>query len=230
MRQLWRRFLEILLPKRCFGCQEFSPVFLCTNCEGKIKIGNALSCGLCGRRLPQPRKICHSEAPYFLAAAADYQNEVIRNLIWQLKYHNPPLAVPVLGEILFQYLNILSLPLKNFLIVPIPLHPDNRRWHGFNHALLLAEAMQKKLGLIMADRFFVKNRKTKRQPETKSREERRENLAGAFRVEDPLIFRDRNILLVDDVFTSGATMTEAVKTLKSAGVRKIIALVVARAR
>ena len=122
----------------------------------------------------------------------------------------------------------LKLEIRNFVIVPIPLHPRRRRNRGFNQAKLLAESVAKNFNLPVFENLIrIKNNDP--QMKIKGFEARIKNINGCFKIQNPEFIAGKNIILIDDVFTSGATMNEAVKILKSAGAKKTIALVASKA-
>ncbi len=245
--------LDILFPPVCLNCQK--PIddrnkLICRTCLSLIKFNNTLFCPVCRARLPENKKICHFNSQYLLAAAGNYDDPVLQNLIHYFKYKSFKNIAPILGEIALKYLQILNLNLKPFAVTPIPLHPKKERQRGFNQSKLLAEFLAKKLDLEFLDGLKrIKN--TEPQVKIKDPEKRTENIKGCFEinphtkrewslsandssysrygvgVKNPI--RGKNILLIDDVFTSGATISEAVKILKANGSGKIIALVVAKA-
>ena len=195
-------------------------------------------------RFVQPKaenkKIC-SHTNYLLGAAGNYDDPVIRNLIHYFKYNSFENLTPILGEILLKYIkNCLpagrhdKLKIENFVIVPIPLHRVKERQRGFNQSKLLAEYIAQKISapqnLKIVDALKrIKN--TKPQAQCKNNESRTENIKDCFKIKDLAIesIKNKNILLIDDVFTTGSTINEAVKILKQNGCRRIIALVLAKA-
>ena len=114
------------------------------------------------------------------------------------------------------------------IVSPIPLHPGRERERGFNQSDLLAEIFSKHFGLA---KINLLERKINNQPQAKSKnyQERQENMKNCFSLVRGGSVKNKNIILVDDVFTSGATLREAARTLKKAGAGKIIGLVVAKA-
>jgi ComF family protein len=114
------------------------------------------------------------------------------------------------------------------LIVPIPLHKTRLRQRGFNQALLLASGIGKRFHIPLSYDNLVRLRATRPQVEL-SGEERIKNVAGAFSLVRPRDVRSKTIILVDDVFTTGATMNECAAVLKDAGAAHVMALTVARA-
>ncbi|MEK7162968.1 MAG: ComF family protein [Patescibacteria group bacterium] len=208
-------------------------------------MNNTLFCPICRARLAENKKICrHSyyydgntngknkkrSFYYFLAAAGNYDDPIIQNLIHYFKYKSFESIAPILGELLIEYLKLLNfetLKLLNFVIVPIPLHPHRERERGFNQAKLLAEIIACHFNLPMVNSLKrIKNNDP--QAKMKNSEKRIKNISGCFEIKNPEAIQEKNIILIDDVFTSGATINEAVKILKEGGAKKIIALVLAK--
>jgi len=185
-------------------------------------------CPVCRARIPEGRKICHFNCPYLLAAACDFGNPVVQNAIHFLKYRNVKGLAENFSEIISDYLLELNLDLSGFFITPVPLHKKRERLRGFNQARLIAESVSRKTGVPL-ENFLIKTKNNKQQAGLRDCEKRKENAKGCFAAINPKSIAGKNIVLVDDVFTSGATMDEAVKALKESGAKKIIALVIAKA-
>lgn len=223
---------DILFPPICLNCQkslENRNKLICEQCLSLIKINNTLFCPICRARLAENKKICHRDAPYLLAAAGNYDDPILQNLIHYFKYKSFQNITPILGEILIKYLNSLNpkFYILHSVIIPIPLHPGRERERGFNQAKLLAEiiASHFNLPLIVALKRIKNNEP---QAKIKGLGKRAENISGCFKIENPEMVKNKNIILIDDVFTSGATINEAIKNLKENGAKKIIALVLAK--
>jgi len=223
--------LDIFFPPICLNCQkhlESKSKLICEPCLSLIKVNNTLFCPVCRARLADNKRICHYDSPYLLAAAGNYDDLVLQNLIHYFKYKGFKNLTPILGEILIKYLASLNLNLKSFVLTPIPLHPRKERQRGFNQAKLIAEIVAKNFNLELIE-SLKRIRNNKPQVGLKDNEARIKNMAGCFKIQNPEQIKNKNILLVDDVFTSGATINEAVKVLKQNGAKKIIALVIAKA-
>jgi len=234
--------LDILFPPICLNCKGglTRNEYLCDTCYNSIRLNTSLFCPVCRLRLAENKKIC-GHTKYLLGAAGNYNDMAIRNLIHYFKYNSFENLTPILGEILLKYIkNCLpagrhdKLKIENFVIVPIPLHRVKERQRGFNQSKLLAEYIAQKISapqnLKIVDALKrIKN--TKPQAQCKNNESRTENIKDCFKIKDLAIesIKNKNILLIDDVFTTGSTINEAVKILKQNGCRKIIALVVAKA-
>jgi len=233
--------LDILFPPICLNCQKTIDdrnKLICEKCLSLIKLNNTFFCPVCRARLAENKKICHYDSQYLLAAAGNYDDPVLQNLIHYFKYKYFKGLAPILGEIAVKYIgNCLpsgdapqgqKLKIENFIILPIPLHPAKERQRGFNQAKLIAEFLSNKLNLELIEPLKrVKN--TEPQAKLKDQNKRIKNISGCFEIKNPEQVKHKNILLIDDVFTSGATINEAVKILKINGASKIITLVLAKA-
>lgn len=117
---------------------------------------------------------------------------------------------------------------KTHLILPVPLHIRRLRERGFNQSAFLARSMGR--GLHLPVRFDVLDRKCWTEPQTRlSREERLQNVKDAFVVLKPGAVAERSVLLIDDVYTTGTTLSECARTLKEAGAAEVHAVTVTRA-
>jgi len=229
--------LDIIFPPQCLICkkklEDHVLKVVCKNCFQKIGINNGFFCPKCKKRLYEPKNNCHPETKFILAAATFFENEIIRELIYALKYKNLKSAVEPIFEILKIYLEKICaaeiFESNNFLIIPVPLHKKRERARGFNQTQLLAQKLSLFLNNVQIEKnALIKTKNTKSQTELNNYEEREKNIAGSFAANEPQKIKGRNIILLDDVFTSGATMKEAVRILKEVGAKKIIGLVIVK--
>jgi ComF family protein len=180
-------------------------------------------CGLCQRLHP----------PFEKAVAYGSYDGGLRDLIHLLKYQQVRPAAGVLGRILAETITRLeaTLPPGLITVVPVPLHVQKRAQRGFNQSELIVRAALKQLA--RPGRFQAMIGLLVRRRETGSqigltRHQRRENLRGAFAVADPALLAERDILLVDDVFTTGTTAAECARVLRRAGAKRVWVVAVAR--
>jgi ComF family protein len=133
-----------------------------------------------------------------------------------------------------KYLKWLTLDKKfnvfesNPLLVPVPLHPRRLNWRGFNQSELFAKELADAFQMEMADDVIERTVNTIPQVDIKEREQRLKNLSGIFKILNREKIIGREVLLVDDVCTTGATLNECAKILKANGASKVVALVIAR--
>lgn len=175
--------------------------------------------------------MCRLTPPHFRRAVAygAYAGE-LRDLVHLLKYQGIRSAARVLGRLL----NVATAEVKleeTTLVVPVPLAKTKRRFRGFNQAEEIARAFGRERagsGIEINTAVLVRTRDTVSQTGL-TREQRKANLRGAFKVVNPEKLRDRNMLLVDDVMTTGATAGECARVLLRAGAKEVFVATVARA-
>jgi len=210
-----RIIIGIIFPRECAGCGK-RDILLCLDCISHTPRASETS---------QP----------FITAIFDYQNKAIRSLIWKFKYRNARDASKIFGGLLYDEIigeigNDLRIRAdEKFLLVPIPLHKNRLHERGYNQSELLAREITKydSEGIleIMPD-ALTRSRKTLPQAKSQKRLARFENLRGAF-VADKEHVRGRHIILIDDVTTTGATLSEARKALLTARAKSVRAYTVA---
>ena len=171
----------------------------------------------------------------FINSCFDYHTPIIRQAVWEIKYRGNPKIASLLGQILYEEI-ISELAEKaifekfdNPLLIPIPLSAKRLRDRGFNQSELLAKEIirndSQKI-LELDTKSFLKIKDTS--PQTKiSREKRLKNLADCFQVAEPKAIVNRNIILLDDVCTTGATLKEARRMLEASGAKSVLAFTVA---
>ena len=231
--KIGEKILKIIFPPLCFNCGKYSENFLCPDCFSKIEFNKFIFCSHCFNRLPDIN--CRHKNFPILAAASSYHNSIVHNLIINLKYQKFKKTAIPLASIINHYLKeiklITYLKENNFIIVPLPLHPRKKRERGFNQSELIAEELSKKTNLKIETNIIKRIKNTKPQVELREKKERENNVKDCFQV-NPSFNKNlipKKILLLDDVFTTGATMNEAAKILKNNKVKEIIYLVVAKA-
>jgi ComF family protein len=198
----------------CSVCGErlISPYVLSEGAEAR--------CGLCQRAQP----------PYVKASAYGSYEGGLRELIHLLKYNQVRPAAHVLGRMLAEAIADLQ-PLfrDTVLVVPVPLHARKLRQRGFNQATLIAQSALKltDASLELQPGVLERCRETQSQIGL-TRHQRRVNMRGAFAAPANTDIAGREILLVDDVFTTGTTVSECARVLRRAGASKVYVATVAR--
>ena len=173
------KFFKIIAPKILLD-KSNENIQLCASCFGKITLHTTLLCPVCGNRFPNNNKICHTETQYFLAAAGDYTNPIIAELIRVLKFQNTRAASVPLAYIMLKYFNLLNIKLENFVVVPVPLHKKRFRERGFNQSEILATKIATGLNLPINTNTLIKMKNTAAQTEVKNKNNREKNLIGCF--------------------------------------------------
>jgi len=180
---------------------------------------------------------CLKSRPLFARAASygAYANG-LRELVHLLKYHHVRPAASVLGRMTAEAADELlpDFSSRNPLLIPVPLHASKLRERGFNQAELIARAAWKRMesGTTLRFEFVCDALKRRRATESQvglTREQRQTNLRGAFAVSDAKAVSGREVLLVDDVLTTGATVSECARVLRKAGAKAVWVATAARA-
>jgi len=224
------RALDLLFPPRCAGCGKSGSI-VCAACLRQCVPVTPPFCLRCGTALPSPGlcRRCKMDPPGLsgLRAAYVYQG-TLRSCIHALKYDgNKRLAGP-LGGLLAQAYHTFGL--RADMLVPVPLHSERQQMRGYNHARLLAEVCAASVGVPSRDDVLARCRATAAQADLTA-SERRQNVAGAFRCAPAWAtgtLYGCSIVLIDDVYTTGATVEACAAPLFAAGAAAVWALVLAR--
>jgi len=243
----------VLLPSACRLCgeplAEMTRVPVCSSCWTSLPAQSGILCRLCGELLvPGPHaqiseKICscclEAEPPFVQAVAHGVYEGALRELLHLLKYdHMEPIAGRLAELVVPQILAMRGLP-DHLLIVPVPLHRSRRRERGFNQAELLARGMMRCLrrqrpGMVLELRARVLERRRATESQAGlSPNQRRANVRGAFFVPEgraQAAVKDRDVLLIDDIYTTGATARACALALRRAGAASVRVVTVARAQ
>jgi len=202
---LWDDFISLLFPRLCYGCGNYlmrNEKLICTECYIQIprtnfhlKPDNPVSQLFWGRCLIE-------QAAAFSFYTRDSR---IRKLIHQLKYKGIREVGPELGRIYARILKSSGFLNDIDLIIPVPLHPSKKRQRGFNQSDLISLGISEVSGIPMESGLLVRKTVTKTQTR-KTRYDRWTNVEDIFRVTDQIRIRNRHLLLVDDVITTGSTL------------------------
>jgi ComF family protein len=241
LRALGGAALDLVFPPRCPVCARLAGADrrppLCGPCWTSILRLGPPWCERCGRPFstfrdrPHPASAtcaaCRRRPPPYLRArsAARYAGTV-REALHAFKFLGQTSLAAPLSELLLEVLAADGAP-PGDLVVPVPLHAARERERGFNQAALLARRVARRLRTPYDARALRRARATRAQTELSGRERRR-NVRGAFGVTDARAVRDRHVLLVDDVLTTGATVAECARVLGRAGARTVAVVTVAR--
>ncbi|MFC1756933.1 ComF family protein [Patescibacteria group bacterium] len=161
-------------------------------------------------------------------SAVSYASPIIKKALWTLKYKKAKRVAKPLAQLIHKRLLLKNLESK-WIIIPIPLSKKRYRERGFNQAELIAKHLSdiSNKTLLIYSNVLYKNRHTISQVNIKNREKRLKNLKGVFVVKNTKIIKNKNILLLDDVSTTGTTIKEAKKALEKSGTNKVVGIVVA---
>jgi ComF family protein len=242
-----------LFPADCricgFPLLQISRLPVCENCLHAARPLSGCRCAVCGEAFGADLhtatgieavvicRVCQlAHPPFERAVAYGSYDGALRDLIHLLKFEQVRPAEAVLGRMLADTIAALepSMPAGTIAVVPVPLHAHKQSVRGFNQAEVIARAALKEVASGgLGERFALCSHSLVRVRETGSqiglsRHQRRENLRGAFAARNPTQIAGRNILLVDDVYTTGATASECARVLRRAGAARVWVATVAR--
>lgn len=205
---MWKTLLDLIFPINCLGCGH-SGDFVCFNCFEKIPLNN----------MPAQNN---------LLIASYYQNALVKQLIHKYKYDFvKSLAIP-LGELMIKKLS--QQHIENPILIPVPLHAKRLRWRGFNQSEELALVVSQKLNLSVINNVLIRTKHTLPQTKIDNLKQRKANIKNSFQInpnfKDHL--KNKNIILIDDISTTGATLEQCAKILQELKPKSIYGLVIAK--
>ena len=219
--------LDLVYPPYCGGCGGKGARW-CVGCQESVRLIQPPLCGRCGRRL-NDSDLCipckRSDLPFTAVRSwADFHGP-LRQAIHRLKYRRDISLGESLSRPLTGYLKSLAWEID--VIIPVPLGVARQKERGYNQAALIARPVALGTGRSYRPKALSRVRETKTQVGL-SIEERRKNVGGAFKAERQRVV-DKNVLLIDDVLTTGSTMEACAAALIEAGAGKVYGLTLARA-
>lgn len=215
---------DFIFPKKCVSCGRFGS-YICSLCLKKLEPIDHPVCPVCQRQAIGGKTHPGCRTKYALdglVVGFRYRGPVKLAIskikyrwIWDIAYT----VIDLLAERIWKF----NIP-QEFVLVPVPLHARRKNWRGFNQAELVCQILAKKFGCRTENLL-------KRKVETKTqvgltRDERKKNIKNAFVLNSSRV-KGKTIILVDDVFTTGATMGEACRVLKQNGASVVWGMVVA---
>ena len=217
--------LEVLMPMRCVSCDREGP-YVCASCEPSLPRLRGDRCRSCAT--PGPRGLCETCAVYKPAydriISRYLMDGAVRAAVHDLKYRNLRAAAPELGRLMAA--SVRESRIAGDVVMPVPIHRKRERQRGYNQSQHLASALANELGLTVDTKLLQKVRDTEPQVTMPNDDDRRSNLDGAFRCEGKLA--GDCVLLVDDVVTTGSTVSACAEVLKSAGASAVYGVCFAR--
>ncbi len=224
--------LDIFFPSACHRCGkriDSKENCICGSCYQEISFIRPPLCVHCG--IPMPTGESHlcgdclnNPPPYSLARSLVVYEDLPRRLIHQLKYANDATVWKPLEKIARHF--DFSPFIRCDLVVPVPLHHEKLKKRGINQSLLLAKLFFRK-SMVITPLVLIKNKKTKPQAEL-GVSLRKRNVKDSYIIKNADIIRNKNICLVDDVYTTGSTVDECARVLLAAGAREVRVVTFAR--
>ena len=227
--------LNVIFPPICQLCEDdILAGALCSACSGAFTTHLLKSplCTLCGEPFATnsgPDHTCGdcitARMPFTLARSAYTYKKTVLKAIHKFKYKGNTILARPLGQLLAA--SAINLPITPDIVVPVPLHKKRLADRGFNQSLLLAREVSRHTGTPLDYLNLQRTLYTTPQITLKAKERER-NVSGAFSLSNTAAFKGKKVLLIDDVFTTGATIRESSKVLSRAGA-EVFALTLARA-
>jgi competence protein ComFC len=208
--------INLLLPQRCLSCRKFGEI-ICDDCLYKLP---------------------NESSVYGITTLFPYSDPTIQRAIWLLKYKGVKEVVKPLAKALHERLiedlsSLMELSLENeskIVLIPVPLSKEREHERGFNQSAVLAKELvniDDGQSFELWTDILKKTRHTQSQVTIKNKSERLKNLQGAFSLENKEVIKDRIVVLLDDVTTTGTTLNECAKVLRRAKPRHIIKVALA---
>jgi ComF family protein len=238
IKETLRDITDVIFPPRCLGCAEILQHLhlqtFCNSCREKIKFISGSHCPACGMPFfdsSAPNHLCgnclENKPSFTLARAMASYETLILDAIHQFKYGFDISTGSALALFMADY----CYPDFNFtdysVIIPVPLHIERLRERGFNQSMILAKAIGKKYKISVNFSLLKRNKSTLKQTGL-DKIQRQNNIRDAFTVTENAKAKGKNIILIDDVYTTGATINQCAKTLIKAGAGNVSVLTLAR--
>ncbi len=237
------RWLDCLYPPRCRFCRAatFSAhECFCDECRARVRVIDGPVCTLCGRPFLDTSGedhlcgTCIERAPHFTRARSwacyptdEGEEHPLRSVVQRFKYGRKISLGKPLGRLLAEGCRGFFSAQAIDVIIPVQLHRKRLRWRGFNQSAVLAREVGRRWRLPVDPFTLIRSRETP--PQTQLHEdERRRNMRRAFAIAPKRSVENKSVLLIDDVYTSGATVNECSRALLAGGAREVCVLTLAR--
>ncbi|MBI2067791.1 MAG: ComF family protein [Deltaproteobacteria bacterium] len=225
--------LNLFWPLQCLECRTLiARGDFCDRCEPRFSFLQGPCCPLCS--LPfdsslDSDHLCSSclevSPPFARTIALGVYKELLHEMIIRMKYHQEERVAEFFGERLAR--KMIDEQIKGDWLIPVPLHPKRLRERGFNQAVVMSKVISRVTGIPFSPFLLRRVRDTSPQTGLEA-VDRKKNMKGAFQVEKEALLEGKQVILIDDVYTTGATLRECGKVLKKAGAVEINVCVAAR--
>lgn len=224
--------LDFIFPKRCLGCGRLGKYF-CERCRLTIKLiaSNEAICPICQKLSIDGATHLPCQTLYTIDGLTSFfrYDGIIKKAVKAIKYrYISDLAKEFVDLVPSSSLQLTTHNLQPTTFIPIPLHPFRFRERGFNQAEVLGKLIAKRLNIPMRTDIVKRIKKTTPQVQMKDRKKRLENMRGVFSSNNLTMKQYNNVILFDDVYTTGATLVSAANVLKRAGFKTVWGLTMVR--
>jgi competence protein ComFC len=206
---------ELIFPDNCLLCRQFLNSHhqrqLCSSCLGSLAFNPT----------PFSRPEKNDKCSFDQAWSVCHYNETAQQLLHAFKYHSKTSLSKTFVPLMIDFIDRHHIPIQEFdLICPIPLHPARLRERGFNQSELLSLSLGRHYSITHTNNILTRQKSTNTQTELGAKQ-RWTNLEGAFRIKNSSEVQGKNIVLIDDLYTTGATVNSAASALKNAGAARV---------
>jgi len=236
---LFRGLKDLIYPNCCLVCKNKIPPLdqqrlICAGCWDKLEQNLPPFCARCGRHLDSQAieknacKSCSKFNFYFDRAFSPCKyTGTLKKLIHEFKYSGKDYLGKSLGKLMRTFIRDYQLPIEHLdFLIPIPLHKSRQREREFNQAEILSQEVAQEFDKKILTDLLIRVKPTQTQTELNF-QERCQNVKRSFAVTKPELIKNANLLLIDDILTTGATASEAAKCLKEAGAKIVLLLTLA---
>ena len=215
MNKILNYILELVYPPVCGFCGKICREYLCKKCEIKIKKYEI--------NLMQKNK-----NKYFDELFCIFKYEkIIRETLIEYKFQNKPYLYKTFSKIILNNKKVCGFLKKYDIIIPVPISKKRKLTRGYNQSYLIAKEIAKMLNIKLENNILIKTKDIKAQSGL-TKKERAINIKNAFMVKNIDKLKNKNILLFDDIYTTGSTVNECARILKEAGANRVGILTIAK--
>ncbi|MEG1316313.1 MAG: phosphoribosyltransferase family protein, partial [Oscillospiraceae bacterium] len=212
---VFTELLDLMFPPRCAFCRKI------------LKTGEHGMCKKCGKNISRTKNGGLQNGEFFSCCASPlYYEKEVRDSLLRFKFHDATAYAKLYGKLLAECISE-SLSGRYDIITWVPLSPKRLKKRGYDQAMLLAMAAALKLDDVAVELLY-KHTDVPAQSGVGSIEKRRANISGVYSVRDEELVRGRRILIIDDIITTGSTLSECAKTLKMFGANEVVCCTLAR--
>ncbi|MBP8688810.1 ComF family protein [Patescibacteria group bacterium] len=231
---MFEEVLDFIFPRRCFSCGRIED-YLCSDCLNK-KLILQNNCFLCNDKDNSSRlKNCNTCRDNIMLDGIisffDYKDSCIKEMMKFLKFRYSYNIGKYFGEVIGNIFNERYKLDENYILIPVPISKKRLNERGFNQSYIFANELSKKININIYPDVLIKDKNTADQVGL-TQEERSKNLKSAFSVKYDKIIKynlyDKNVILVDDVVTTGSTVANCAMILKNNRFKKVFVLTIAR--
>lgn len=205
---IFKQLLDLIYKKRCYVCGSAKEnTVLCEDCQKKIRF--------------LPKRVVKTINNVDVYSMTIYTG-IIMKLIRGLKYHGQKELAYFHAKLMYDYWKDLDVSNENYVILPVPMHKSREKKRGYNHMLLVAQEFSKLTGYTLIPDLVQRVKNTKPQYAL-TQKEREKNLEGAFKINTKNLkpIKAAKILIIDDIITTGSTISEIISSLRSADYHKV---------